>query len=140
MLGKITETLPGKPVQYALITHYHYDHSGGLWGYMTEGTTVVTTPGNSEFVYDIAAAPRTLKCERPLATKPDVELVTGKRTFGTGEQRVELYEVGPNPHVENSRGAGSRTRAHHPNPRPGSHRGDVLGISSIGQRRKLSTS
>jgi glyoxylase-like metal-dependent hydrolase (beta-lactamase superfamily II) len=100
VLGKITETLPGKPVRYALITHYHYDHSGGLWGYMTEGTTVVTTPGNREFVYDIAAAPRTLKCEQPLATKPDVELVRGKRTFGTGEQRVELYEVGPNPHVD----------------------------------------
>ena len=100
VLQKIDETLPGKPVRYALITHYHYDHSGGLWGFMTEGTTIVATPGIEQFVYDVAGAPRTLECEPPLGTKPSVELVKGKRTFGSGDQRVELYDVGPNPHVD----------------------------------------
>ena len=100
VLQKIGETLPGKPVRYALITHYHYDHTGGLWGFMTEGTTIVTTPGVEQFVYDVAAAPRTLECEPPLGTKPSVALVKGKRTFGSGDQRVELYDVGPNPHVD----------------------------------------
>ena len=100
VMQEIEETLPGKPVRYALITHFHYDHSGGLWGYMTAGTTVVTTPGNQQFVYDVAAAPRTLTCEAPLDNKPQLEFVEGKRSFGSGDQRVELYEVGPNPHVD----------------------------------------
>ncbi len=100
VVQKIEETLPGKPVRYALITHYHYDHSGGLWGYMKAGTTIITTPGNRQFVYDVAAAPRTLECETSLGHKPRLELVEGMRSFGSGDQKVELYEVGPNPHVD----------------------------------------
>ncbi len=100
VLGKIEETLPGKPVRYAMITHFHYDHSGGLWGYMTHGTKVVSTPGNDQFLLDVAAAPRTLACEQPLEGKPSAEFVKGQRAFGAGDQRVELYEVGPNPHVD----------------------------------------
>jgi hypothetical protein len=100
VLQKIDETLPGKPVRYALITHYHYDHTGGLWGFMTNGTTIVATPGIEQFVYDVAAAPRSLVCESALSVKPKIELVEGKRTFGSGDQRVELYNVGPNPHVD----------------------------------------
>jgi glyoxylase-like metal-dependent hydrolase (beta-lactamase superfamily II) len=99
-MQKIDETLPGKPVRYALITHYHYDHSGGLWGYMNAGTTIVTTPGNRQFVYDVAAAPRTLTCEAPLGKQPRLKFVEGRHSFGSGDQRVELYEVGPNPHVD----------------------------------------
>jgi glyoxylase-like metal-dependent hydrolase (beta-lactamase superfamily II) len=100
VIEKIGETLPGKPVRYALMTHYHFDHSGGLRGYMSDGVTVVTTSGNEEFVHDVAAASHSLDREPPLHMKPTVELVTGKRTFGTGDQRVELYDIGPNPHVD----------------------------------------
>ncbi|UCD23858.1 MAG: MBL fold metallo-hydrolase [Gemmatimonadota bacterium] len=100
VLQKIDETLPGKPVRYAMITHYHYDHSGGLWGFMTNGTTIVTTPGIEQFVYDVAAVPRTLDCEPPLGARPGVELVRENRTFGSGDTAVEVYDVSPNPHAD----------------------------------------
>ena len=100
VIEKIGETVPGKPIRYAAMTHYHFDHSGGLWGYIEEDVAIVTTPGNREFVREVAAAPRTLERAWSGTAAPRVEIVEGKRVFGDGPQRVELYDVGPNPHVD----------------------------------------
>jgi glyoxylase-like metal-dependent hydrolase (beta-lactamase superfamily II) len=97
---KIRETLPGKPIEYVALTHYHYDHSGGLWGYLTEGTTIVANPGDVEFIHEVANASRTLDELCTLESPPRIETVNGKRVYGRGAHTVELYQVGPNPHVD----------------------------------------
>ena len=99
VMRTIRETVPGKPIRYAAITHYHFDHSGGLFGYMQEDVTIVTTPGNEEFVREVAAVPRTLDGMKPVH-HPKVETVTDRRTFSDGTRSVVLYQIGPNPHVD----------------------------------------
>lgn len=99
VVTKIAEVLPAKPVRYAAISHFHFDHSGGLWPYIADGTVIVTTEGNREFVRQVATAPRSLEGEQLNLVEPIVETVRGKRVFGHGDRRVELYEV-PNPHVD----------------------------------------
>ena len=99
VMRTIRETVPGKPIRYAAITHYHFDHSGGLFGYMQEDVTVVTTPGNEEFVREVAAVPRTLDGATPVH-HPKIETVTDRRTFTDGARSVVLYQIGPNPHVD----------------------------------------
>lgn len=99
VMTKIHEVIPDKPIRYAAISHYHFDHSGGLWSYVADGVTIVTTAGNRKFVRQVAGAPRTLDGESAHAGEPKLEMVEGRRVFGSGAYRVEFYEV-PNPHVD----------------------------------------
>ena len=101
VITKIKEAVPGKPIRYLVPTHYHYDHSGGIRSFVAEGATIVTTPGNKSFIEKMAAAPHTIKPDRLSLQprKPVIETFTKKRVFTAGTQTVELYDVGPNPHV-----------------------------------------
>jgi glyoxylase-like metal-dependent hydrolase (beta-lactamase superfamily II) len=102
VLAKVRETAGDKPVRYVVPTHYHFDHSGGLRAAIAAGATVVTTPGNRGFVERLAAAPHTVKPDALSRSprKPPIETVTGKRVFTDGTRTVELYDVGPTPHVD----------------------------------------
>lgn len=101
VMAKIKEIAPGKPVRYVVMTHYHFDHSGGLRGWIAQGATIVTTAGNKSFVEQVASARHTIRADDlSRAPKPaTVETFTGKRAFTAGDRTVELYDVGPNPHV-----------------------------------------
>jgi glyoxylase-like metal-dependent hydrolase (beta-lactamase superfamily II) len=102
VIAKIKELVPGKPIKYLVPTHYHFDHLGGIRGYLAEGATVVTTSGNKELIERIAAAPHTIRPDALslVGHKPVIEIVNGKRVFTDGERTVELYDVGPSPHVD----------------------------------------
>jgi glyoxylase-like metal-dependent hydrolase (beta-lactamase superfamily II) len=101
VMAKIKEIAPGKPVRYVVMTHYHFDHSGGLRGWIAQGATIVTTAGNKAFVEQVAAAKHSIRPD-DLSRAPKaavVETYTGKRVFTVGDRTVELHDVGPNPHV-----------------------------------------
>ena len=57
---------PGKVIQYAINTHHHFDHVGGLRTYLSQGTTIVTHETNKQYYLDILfhPAPRTLEPDR----------------------------------------------------------------------------
>jgi glyoxylase-like metal-dependent hydrolase (beta-lactamase superfamily II) len=97
----IEKTLPGKPIRYVTMTHHHQDHAAGLRAYIARGITVVTTPGNREFVKRLAAAEHTLAPDSlsRAPRSPVIETFQGKRVFTDGDQTVELYDIGKNSHV-----------------------------------------
>jgi glyoxylase-like metal-dependent hydrolase (beta-lactamase superfamily II) len=103
VMRKIKETLPHKPVRFAVLTHHHSDHASGARGYIAEGIPIVTTPGNQKVIERLSSAPFTV-IQDALARnnrKPVFELVTDKkRVFGQEGQRVELYDIGPAPHAD----------------------------------------
>lgn len=101
VLAKIAETAPGKPVRYLVPTHYHSDHTGGLRTYIAKGVTILTTPGNRTFVEQLAKVEKTIRPDL-LAREPRaarVETFTGSRVLDDGRRRLELHDIGPNPHV-----------------------------------------
>ena len=102
VIAKIKELIPGKPIRYLVPTHYHFDHLGGVRGYLAEGATVVTTPGNKALIERIAEAPHTIRPDTFSLSgrKPLIEILTGKKVFSDGERTVELYNLGPGPHAE----------------------------------------
>src|SRR6185503_11509953 len=70
--------------------------------YVAEGTTIVTTPGNKNFIEHVAKIessllPKTAWSKRAMV----IETVDNrKRVFEDDKHRVELYDIGPNPHAK----------------------------------------
>ena len=99
-IQKIKEKLPGKPIKYLVVTHYHSDHSGGARAFIAEGATILTTPGNKSFFEKMSSASYGLKPDR-LSRSPrpvKIETFQQKRTLSDGVRTVELINVGRNPH------------------------------------------
>jgi len=102
VIAKLAEVVPGKPIKSVVATHYHYDHSGGLRAHIASGATIYTTNGNRDFITKLAAAPHVIKPDalsRKPAT-PKIEVISGKKQLGDAADPVELYDVGPGPHVD----------------------------------------
>ena len=99
-LAKIKETLPGKPIKYLVLTHHHSDHAGGFREYVAEGATLVITPGNKSFLEKVAALESSLLPKSSTRHPMVIEtLENKKRVFEDDKHRVELYDIGPNPHA-----------------------------------------
>lgn len=88
-LKALREEIPDKPIRYGVLTHHHSDHVPGAADYAAEGVTVITFRENEEVVRAAAGG--------------DIELqfVEDHMTLGSGDRRVELYNIGPTPHAEN---------------------------------------
>jgi hypothetical protein len=101
VIRTIHERHPNQRIRWAVPTRHHFDHSGGLFRYIEDGATVVTTEGNADFVRRVAQAPRTIgRLDRRAAPAPRIEVFAERRAFGEGTRRVELIDVGPNPHAD----------------------------------------
>lgn len=102
ILRQIDRTLPGKPVSHVILTHYHADHTGGVRPFIAAGATLVTTTGNREFFEQLAHASYTLGPDRQdrRRANPRFIFVEDRLTLGSGDGRLELFRIGPTPHVD----------------------------------------
>ena len=102
VMAKIREIAPGKPLQYLIPTHYHRDHIGGIRGYIAKDVTILTTPGNKRFIEAVASRPHQLRPDTLSLNKrlPRIETFSRKRVLRDVEHLVELYSIGPTPHVD----------------------------------------
>jgi glyoxylase-like metal-dependent hydrolase (beta-lactamase superfamily II) len=102
-IATIKRNIPGKPIRYVVPTHHHSDHAGGMRGFIAEGATIVTTPGNAGLFRRMAAVnTHTLRLDAlsraPRA--PVIETFTGRRVFTDGARTLEVRDIGPSPHAQ----------------------------------------
>lgn len=92
---------PNKPVQLAVNTHHHWDHSGGLRETMARGVPIVTHTRNVDFVRGVALARKTVAPDilSRVRRAPAVRAVRDSLTIGTGDGLVRVYLL-PTAHVE----------------------------------------
>jgi glyoxylase-like metal-dependent hydrolase (beta-lactamase superfamily II) len=100
VIAKARELRPNKPLRYAVNTHHHHDHSGGVRAAISEGLTIVTHGGNAAFVRDVARRRHTLQPDALARTprSPTIVAVGDKRVFQDRARTVELYHVRGSPH------------------------------------------
>ena len=110
VIAEAARLVPGKPVQYVINTHHHFDHAGGLRTYLSQGTTIVTHESNKQYYLDILfhPGPRTLQPDRmakyspmywisrrpaPIETVAGEARGTGKYVVTDGERILEIFHV-----------------------------------------------
>ena len=99
VLGEVKK-LSSKPIKYVIVTHHHFDHSGGVRGIAAEGVTIIAHDANKAFFEKTLAAPATINPDRlaKATKKSTVEGTGARRTLTDGTRTVEIYQITDNIH------------------------------------------
>ena len=96
-LKMMREHIPGKPLRYAVLTHFHSDHAGGTFAFENHDVQLIVAESEAQAVREFLSGNHTLcPAERGAALK--IREIGSRHVISDGEQRVELLDVGANPH------------------------------------------
>ncbi len=102
VIDAVKKAIPNTPIRYAIATHHHFDHSGGLRACAAEGTTIMTQAENVPYFQKVLAMPHTIKPDKEAQVnkKPVLEAVGDKRVLTDGKQTLELYHLAGTDHAD----------------------------------------
>jgi glyoxylase-like metal-dependent hydrolase (beta-lactamase superfamily II) len=104
VIEEVNKLIPNKPIRYVVTTHHHFDHSGGLRAYLSQGTTIVTHESNKDYYLQILFHPGgwTLQPDRLATFYPmymisrrpaPIETVNQKNVLSDGVRTMDIYHV-----------------------------------------------
>lgn len=96
----MAERVPGKPLRYAVLTHFHSDHAGGAFAFKGDETSLIVSENQAPAVRSFLAGSHTL-CPDQRNGPSKIREVRSRHVVNDGGQRVEILDVGPNPHTNN---------------------------------------
>ncbi len=102
VVKSIVERFPGKPLRYAIPTHHHLDHSGGIRALMAEGAIMVVPFTAKDFYTRVAKAPHTRQPDSLERNRRAVVIEAfggAARVLTDGSRRVEVHPM-PTSHAE----------------------------------------
>ena len=112
VIAEVNKLVPTKAIRFIVNTHHHFDHSGGLRTYVSQGAIVAATPANLEYYRTTMFYPlsRTLQPDRlatfvpmfsPTRRPIPMEPVNQLYVISDGSRTLELHPVMMrNPHAE----------------------------------------
>ncbi|MEQ1758920.1 MAG: MBL fold metallo-hydrolase [Vicinamibacterales bacterium] len=100
VIAKARELVPTKPVTQAIVTHHHFDHTGGLRAAVAEGLTIVTHRLNEAWFREVVRRKHSIsvdalaKAPRPLK----IVAVDDELTLKDGSMELRLTHLAGSTH------------------------------------------
>jgi glyoxylase-like metal-dependent hydrolase (beta-lactamase superfamily II) len=101
VMKAIEAKIPGKPIKYLVMTHFHIDHSGGIRLYAAKGATILAAEEAVPFVKTVTSQQKTIRPDTLAKAgniTPQVQSAKDVKSLTDGERTLELREI-PNPHA-----------------------------------------
>jgi glyoxylase-like metal-dependent hydrolase (beta-lactamase superfamily II) len=102
VIAKARELRPNKPLTTVIVTHHHFDHSGGVRAAVSEGLAVIAHKSTAAFFQNAMTRPHTIvpdtlsKSQKPLK----LEAVDEELELKDAMQTLELYHIAGSPHAD----------------------------------------
>lgn len=100
LITKAKELVPGKPVTQAIITHHHFDHTGGLRAAVAQGLTIVTQKVNEAWFREAVTRRHTLQPDALARSPRPLKIVTfdDSYTMKDSSRELVLYHLANSTH------------------------------------------
>lgn len=102
VIAKARELVPGKPLTKMVVTHHHFDHTGGLRAAISEGLTIVAHEASRQLFEDLAQRKHRIR-QDALAKNPQplkLETVGDRAVVSDPLRTMEIYYASGNPHAD----------------------------------------
>ena len=97
----LARTLSPKPLTQVIVSHHHFDHTGGFRAAVAEGLTVITHRGNADILQEMATRKSTFDADL-LGRSPKplkMTLMDDRMTLKDSAMEVQLVRVMNNNHM-----------------------------------------
>jgi hypothetical protein len=104
IIEKARTLVPGKPVTEVIVSHHHFDHSGGLRAAVAEGLTSITHRANAELFREMAGRPAKVFPDALGRTPRAIKIipVDDKLVLKDAAMEVVVYRTLNNSHMANA--------------------------------------
>lgn len=94
VIKAVTARWPDKPISHSILSHHHYDHSGGIRAYAAIGAELVIAEGDRDFVTQCLARPHTISPDTLAGTaaRPTIRTV-GDNGLSLGGGAIEIHRI-----------------------------------------------
>jgi hypothetical protein len=101
VIAKARSLVPAKPLTEVIVSHHHFDHTGGLRAAVSEGLTIVIQRGNEGLVREVTSRPAKLfpdalgKDPKPVKLR----LVDDHVEMKDESMEIDVYRIVANSHM-----------------------------------------
>jgi glyoxylase-like metal-dependent hydrolase (beta-lactamase superfamily II) len=101
VFAKARSLVPGKPLTQVIVSHHHFDHTGGLRAAIAEGLTIVTQAGNEALFRELAARPARLFPDALGRSPKPIQIlaVDDQLKMRDAAMEIDVYRVVANSHM-----------------------------------------
>jgi len=101
LIDRARATVPGKPVTDVIVSHHHFDHTGGIREAIAEGLTIVAHKGTEPLFREIALRKGTIAPDALGASPTPLKFraVDDHLELKDSAMQVDLYHVVSNSHM-----------------------------------------